>query len=224
VARRAYFREVNWPATRLLFCYAKELLPAYGWVFPLGNGEANVGVGSFLGESRASDLAPAFARFRAWLARQGILDAAAPGEHEATDLLRTGMRGNALVADRLLAAGDAAGAIDPLSGEGVSQALGSGRLAAQAVQRALAAGRCDARALADYRKAMHGAYRSRARQARLTRRLLRSTRLVDALVRLAGRDAGLAGGLYEMLVGELEPRGLMRHAARGILAPRGRLP
>ncbi|MBI5543357.1 MAG: geranylgeranyl reductase family protein [Deltaproteobacteria bacterium] len=213
VARRAYFSKVRWRPDRLLFCYARELLPAYGWLFPLGNGVANIGVGSFLGESSASNLAPAFQHFQSWLKREGILDEACEPADEGTDLLRTGMRGNALVAERLLAVGDAAAAIDPLSGEGVSQALRSGRLAAETATRALKSGELSAQGLGEYRRAMHATYGRRARQARWARRLLRSSRLIDVLVGAARERPDVANLVYEMLLGEKDPLPTMGRAA-----------
>ncbi|MGC4117398.1 MAG: geranylgeranyl reductase family protein [Myxococcales bacterium] len=217
VARRAYFSQVSWRADRLLFCYARELLPAYGWLFPLGDGVANIGVGSFLGESRASNLAPAFQQFQSWLKREGILAEASKPSEEGTDLLRTGMRGNGLVADRLIAVGDAAAAIDPLSGEGVSQAIRSGRLAAQAAARALSRGRMSAADLSGYRGAMRREFGRRAREARWARWLLRSSRLIESLVSAARVRPGLAHAIYEMLVGEKSPLPTLGHAATALV-------
>jgi len=47
--------------------------------------------------------------------------------------LKMGMRGTVPAAGRVLLAGDAAGLVNPLQGEGISQAMGSGRAAADAI-------------------------------------------------------------------------------------------
>lgn len=217
IARRAYFSNVRWPLDRLLFCYARELLPAYGWLFPLRDGFANVGVGSFLGESRASNLAVAFQSFQSWLRGRGILGEASVPSEEGTDLLRTGIRGNSLVADGIIAVGDAAAAIDPLSGEGVSQALRSGRMAAEVVGRAVLRGDLSANALREYRVAMRRAFGARVREAMGARLLLRSSRLIEGLVCAARERPALANQTFEMLLGDQSPLKAMGGAALALL-------
>lgn len=217
IARRAYFSKARWPSDRLLFCYTRELLPAYGWLFPMRDGLANVGVGSFLGETSASNLAVAFKSFQSWLRGRGILgDASAPSE-AGTDLLRTGMRGNSLVADRIIAVGDAAAAIDPLSGEGVSQALRSGRMAAEVARRALHRGDLSANALREYREMMRRAFGARVREAMGARLLLRSSRLIEGLVCAARERPALANQIFDMLLGDQSPLQAMGGAALALL-------
>ena len=97
----------------------------YGWVFPKGD-HANLGVGGWLGE------AP---RLRAHLDRLA--------RAHGLDLTRLdGVRGHRLPMRRLgapaargrvLLVGDAAGLVDPLSGDGIYEAFVSARLAAEAL-------------------------------------------------------------------------------------------
>jgi 2-polyprenyl-6-methoxyphenol hydroxylase-like FAD-dependent oxidoreductase len=110
-------------------------LPGYGWLFPAGPSAANVGLGVALRADRAravlaGQLLPAFT---AALQRRGVL---APGvrlESRRGGWLRMGMSGALPAADRVLLAGDAAGLVNPLQGEGISEAMASGRAAAEAV-------------------------------------------------------------------------------------------
>lgn len=95
----------------------------YAWVFPKRD-HLSVGIGSFWPHPRG--LRP---RLEQALASYGIsLDGSRPRGHP----LPTGGRGR-LATGRVLLAGDAAGLVDPLSGEGIRQALKSGRLAAEAI-------------------------------------------------------------------------------------------
>jgi len=119
-----------------------NLLPGYGWVFPMGDGTCNVGLG-------ITDTSPAFGHtdYRALLRRW--LDTT-PAEWGFREANRVGpIRGAALpmgfqrppeYRPGLLLAGDAAGLISPFNGEGIAYALESGRHAADHIAEAFAAG------------------------------------------------------------------------------------
>jgi menaquinone-9 beta-reductase len=104
-------------------------LPGYGWVFPGADGEANVGLGvGVLADRRAgAEATRHFDRF---------IDHVSAGSRPATRLggwLKLGMVGTIPARGRVLLVGDAAGLVNPLQGEGISQALSSGRAAAEAI-------------------------------------------------------------------------------------------
>jgi menaquinone-9 beta-reductase len=111
-------------------------LPAYGWVFPLPDGSANVGVD--LPHSPKLDACPPLrAAYDAFIARlrkerPGFADAQQEAPPEGA-LLPEAMRGFRPAAPGLLAVGDAAGLITPYSGEGILYALESAELAARAI-------------------------------------------------------------------------------------------
>ncbi len=112
--------------------------PGYGWLFPGVDGRANLGLGVGVLSDRSAG-AGATQRFDAFvehLRRLGILSAPfSPGSngHRLGGWLKMGMVGTAPARGRVLLAGDAAGLVNPLQGEGISQAMGSGRAAAEAV-------------------------------------------------------------------------------------------
>ncbi|GAA2184180.1 geranylgeranyl reductase family protein [Micromonospora lupini] len=115
----------------------RRVLPSYGWVFPVGDGTANVGVGLFdpthrenvrlLYERFVADLVATDRRFRA--ARPAGPMTGAPLRLDF-DPSRCGVPG-------LLLVGDAAGLVSPFTGEGISFALESGLLAADRIDAAL---------------------------------------------------------------------------------------
>jgi geranylgeranyl reductase family protein len=117
-----------------------SLLPGYGWIFGMGDGTSNVGLGLLntskgFGEIDYRDL------LRKWLA-------AMPAEWGFTEENRTQpVRGAALpmgfnrtphYTRGLLLAGDAGGMVNPFNGEGIAYALESGELAARVITQALA--------------------------------------------------------------------------------------
>ena len=111
-------------------------LPGYGWVFPGPDG-ANVGLGLGMVANRkaAARVTQLLPRFLEHVRRHGLLSGA-PASLPARPLggwLKMGMVGTNPAAGRVLLVGDAAGLVNPLQGEGIAQALGSGRRAANAV-------------------------------------------------------------------------------------------
>uniref|UniRef100_A0A7J3X5H6 Geranylgeranyl reductase family protein n=1 Tax=Thermofilum pendens TaxID=2269 RepID=A0A7J3X5H6_THEPE len=133
----------------------------YFWVFPK-KGHMNVGMGTTLTESMKLRAKHSEA-YRAGLelARKlRVLDRVEPFKVEKSALIpgrprgwsKDRPRGTTWSAEkRALLVGDAAGFVHPLTGEGLSGALGSGRLAAEAVKQALDAG--DPSRLAAYEEA-----------------------------------------------------------------------
>ncbi len=116
------------------------LLPGYGWIFGMGDGTSNVGVG-LLNTSQGFGKIDYRALLRRWLA-------AMPPEWGLTEENRTEpVRGAALpmgfnrtphYTRGLLLAGDAGGMINPFNGEGIAYALDSGEVAARVITQALA--------------------------------------------------------------------------------------
>ncbi|MDH4103602.1 MAG: geranylgeranyl reductase family protein [Thermoleophilia bacterium] len=97
----------------------------YGWVFPKGD-HANLGVGGWLGEGP---------RLRDHLDLLAGAHGLAPGALTDVRGHRLPMRrlGSPAASGRVLLVGDAAGLVDPLSGDGIYEAFVSARLAAEAV-------------------------------------------------------------------------------------------
>jgi flavin-dependent dehydrogenase len=117
-----------------------DLLPGYGWIFALGDGTANVGLGGVSATPNATrlDYKDLFAR---WMAN-------APAEWEFTPDNQVGpLRGAALpmgfnrtplYGQGLLLVGDAGGMVSPFNGEGIAYGMQAGRVAADVVAQALA--------------------------------------------------------------------------------------
>jgi geranylgeranyl reductase family protein len=106
------------------------LAGGYGWVFPKGD-HLNVGVGAW--KYAAFTLRPKLADL---CTRYGFDPAgleSVRGHH-----LPVRVPGSAIARGRVAVVGDAAGLVDPLSGEGIHMAFMSGRLAARAALRMLA--------------------------------------------------------------------------------------
>ncbi len=107
-----------------------ELLSGYGWVFPLADGEVNIGVGTLATSAR-----PAEVNLRQLLAHYTELrrdDWALRGGLRApwSALLPMGGAVSGVAGPNWMLVGDAAGCVNPLNGEGIDYGLETGRLAA----------------------------------------------------------------------------------------------
>jgi geranylgeranyl reductase family protein len=139
-----------------------RLLPGYGWIFGMGDGTANVGLG-LLNTSAAFGHTDYHALLRRWLKSM-------PAEWGYTEENRTQpIRGAALPMGfnrtphyhrGLLLAGDAGGMVNPFNGEGIAYAMESGEILARTVTQALARPRrAEAeQVLAGYPRALSQAY------------------------------------------------------------------
>jgi menaquinone-9 beta-reductase len=139
-----------------------RLLPGYGWIFGMGDGTSNVGLG-LLNTSAAFRNTDYHALLRTWLAGM-------PAEWGYTEENRTQpIRGAALPMGfnrtphyhrGLLLVGDAGGMVNPFNGEGIAYAMESGELLARTVAQALARARRSEteRVLAGYPRALSQAY------------------------------------------------------------------
>ena len=111
--------------------------PGYGWIFPGPGGGANVGIGiGTLADRRAgAEAVRVLPAYLDHLVGLGLLDhpPAAPYPGRLGGWLKMGMVGTVPAAGRVLLAGDAAGLVNPLQGEGIAQAMASGRAAAESI-------------------------------------------------------------------------------------------
>jgi menaquinone-9 beta-reductase len=139
-----------------------RLLPGYGWIFGMGDGTSNVGLG-LLNTSAAFGNTDYHALLRKWLAGM-------PAEWGFTEENRTQpIRGAALPMgfnrtphyyQGLLLVGDAGGMVNPFNGEGIAYAMESGEILARTIAQALARARGaeTERVLAGYPRALREAY------------------------------------------------------------------
>jgi menaquinone-9 beta-reductase len=171
-AFRQYFSDVSGPAaSELLVWFEPDLLPGYAWSFPLAGGSANVGFGIHRGSGHGiQNMA------RVWpelLARPHIAAALGPeatpeSPHRAWPIPARLPKAT-LAHGRVLFLGDAATATDPMTGEGIGQALETGR---QAVAAIIGAG-------LDRPAAVAARYESQLRHG-----MMRDHRLAQALTRV----------------------------------------
>lgn len=186
----------------LRFPRGDAYLPGYGWIFPMGDGRVNVGLGAL--PHRRHGKADLRATLDRWLARTpeewGLREENAEGPVRSA-ALPLGFNRHPLYTRGLLLVGDCGGMVSPWNGEGIGQALEAGEVAAEtaALGLALPAGPRRERALGHYPVEMNRRWGRYYRlgntaadlvfsrsgfQPLLNRYVMGSPRLLDALARL----------------------------------------
>ncbi|AVZ40145.1 MULTISPECIES: geranylgeranyl reductase family protein [unclassified Dietzia] len=138
VAARSYVRSARhdhpWIGSDLeLRDEAGTIQPGYGWVFPLGDGEVNLGVGALATATRPANVAvrDLLLHYARSVRRSWALEG---DPHAVTSaLLPMGGAVSGLAGPNWAAVGDAAACVNPLNGEGIDYALEGGRLLADLV-------------------------------------------------------------------------------------------
>ena len=201
---------------RQVIRYGSRSQPSYAWAFDRGDGLANVGYGELLpGPGRGAP------------SRQLLLDqletlvpgAASGGEGWlGHHLPLSGWRWHQ-PSGRALLVGDAAGLVNPLTGEGIYYAVATGIAAGRTAARTLAAGRPET-AGDVHRRDVRRLLGTHLKHTWTASRLSRSPAVVDAGIRAAARDQRVFDTLVELGLGagRIDTRlakGLARSLARG---------
>lgn len=213
IAVRAYYEGDSGPEDQADLYFTAESFPGYYWLFPTGGGRANVGVGMVL-----ETLPPTSDHLRELLLALVESDAALRARLGKATItgkvvgwpLTTYDARLPIVGDRVLLAGDAAGFINPLNGEGIQYALLSGRWAAESALECMEAGdwstavldRYAARAEAElrYDMALAALIVQLIRNRHLNRIWLEALKVIAARAKVDRQYAEIAGGILAGLV------------------------
>jgi geranylgeranyl reductase family protein len=206
LAARAYFDQLPrdlGPMFQLRFDGVPS--PGYGWVFPVAARSANVGVG-FIPSRRSGTAAQAFQRFTHVRSIAETLR----GAHQIGPLKGYPIRVDFLraptFAPNTLLVGEAAGLVNPLTGEGIDYALESGKIAAEHVVHGLTSGVHQAW-LTDYDRLLRARFDQVFRFSEWIRDWYCKPPLLNLLVPLANRQPELRQQLANIVLGEREPHG-----------------
>jgi menaquinone-9 beta-reductase len=182
-----------------------KVVPGYGWIFPLGDGRVNVGVGLLSVEGRwkgvnTSHLMETFVENapKYW----GLTPAGSCGPPTGGKL-PMGLSVAPRMGPRTLVVGDASGAINPFNGEGIAYGYETGRLAAACLGRALS-GDGDG-TLTDFAQELDDAYGLYYRVARDFVRLISNPDVMRACVQTGMHSKSIMGWLLRIMANLLRP-------------------
>ena len=159
-------------------------LPGYGWIFPLGDGTVNVGVGllSTFRDYTSVNTSHLMREFAATLPSYWKIDPNQPLMDPVGGRLPMAGSVNPKVGPNHLVVGDAAGSVNPFNGEGIDYAYETGKMAAELVAEAITTG--DGGVIWRYPKMLDENYGAYFHVARLFARLIGKPALLRELTRI----------------------------------------
>jgi geranylgeranyl reductase family protein len=190
---RAYYKNVTGTNADnfIELHFIKKMLPGYFWIFPLPNGDANVGVGMLSDTIRRKkvnlknelqdiiDNDP--------IIKERFKDATLIGSVEGYGLPLGGKQ-RVISGERYLLTGDAAFLIDPFTGEGIGNALYTGRIAANHAAKALEQNDFSAAAFAAYDTEVYRVMGPELRISHRLQKLVKYSWLFNLLVKISIRN------------------------------------
>lgn len=201
---RQYYANVKGfhPENHIELHFYKELLPGYFWVFPLPNNQANVGLGMLSSEvsrkkinlkERLQEIIKTHPNLKE------RFEHATPLENIQGYGLPLGSRKRSISGTRFLLLGDAAGLIDPFTGEGIANAIRSGRVAAGHVLKAFEQTKFDADFNLQYDKEIYHKMWTEFRFGHSMQMLFRYPRVINFVVKKANKNKSVQMLLSSML-------------------------
>ncbi len=180
-------------------------MPGYGWIFPVGDGTVNIGVGllSTFRDFRGVNTTNLLREYVATAPGYWELDPGAPDGKPTSGRLPMGGSVGPKAGPTHLVVGDAAGTVNPFNGEGIDYAYETGRIAALVLHEALAEG--DPFVLQQYEKRLEIEYGQYFKVARLFAHVIGRPALMRELTRVGMQSRTLMEWVLRIMANLLRP-------------------
>jgi len=206
-AVRGYWASVKQAAPLLEFFFLPELGGGYAWVFPVAEDTVNVGLGAFVGSYRTSqslhEMLPALLKTHPAFAIR--FEGARPLGKARAYPIRADFPASPVWGRGWAAVGEAAGLVNPVTGEGIDLALESAALAAWSLDWALRTGTDNPRALWPYGWLLGRAFASTFRGLHRLRPWVMRPKALRIIIRQASAYPGLARRVMGIVMGTESP-------------------
>ena len=181
------------------------VVPGYGWIFPLGDGRVNVGVGLLSTDKRwkGVNTSTLMDHFVQYAPREWELSPATSLGPPTGGKLPMGLAVGPRVGATTLVVGDAGGSINPFNGEGIAYGYESGRLAAASLGEALSGDGVEA--LLRYETRLGDAYGLYYRVARAFIRVISRPELMQLCVGTGIHSEPLMSWILRIMANLLRP-------------------
>jgi len=210
MAIRGYFRSPRhdepWIESHLdIHDRAGNVLPGYGWIFPVGDGRVNVGIGllSTFNQWKEVNTSKLMDDFVAWAPGSWDIRPQTSCGPPTGGRLPMGLSVAPRAGPTWLVVGDAGGAINPFNGEGIAYAYETGRLAAEVLHEAITTG--DGLALRSYDDRLQETYGLYFKVARAFVRVIGRPELMRALVGTGMHSRTLMEWVLRIMANLLRP-------------------
>ncbi len=152
VALRCYYKDVKGLTDQIELHYVDEVVPGYFWIFPLEENYANVGIGmlhQYIKQNKV-DLKTALDKaINSPFFKERFADSTVVEKPTGWNL-PVGSKKRKNYGNGFMLLGDAAGLIDPFTGEGIGNAMYSARIAVETAKEAIANNDVNETSLAHY--------------------------------------------------------------------------
>jgi flavin-dependent dehydrogenase len=218
-AARAYFEGMQAIGRDLHIRFDGVPLPGYAWIFPVSESSANVGAGFYRRTRRTPATAAAMLQgFLQSPGAQPLLGGARAVGPVRGYPLRTDFHRSPTIGPRTLLVGEAAGLVNPFTGEGIDYALESGRMAAEAAQAILSDGDFTPRSLRRYDRALRARFQRLFVLTHRLRDLYMNDLLLDPFLRACDRWPDLTRLLVDIMLTYQDPAQALRPRVLGRVA------
>ncbi len=182
-----------------------KVVPGYGWIFPLGDGRVNVGVGLLSTDRRwkGVNTSTLMEHFVAGAPKEWELSPSTCLGPPTGGKLPMGLAVGPRVGATTLVVGDAAGSINPFNGEGIAYGYETGRLAAASLGEALCGNGPEA--LDRYETRLEDAYGLYFRVARAFIRMISRPELMQLCVGTGMYSESLMSWIFRIMANLLRP-------------------
>ncbi len=180
-------------------------MPGYGWIFPVGDGTVNIGVGllSTFRDFKSVNTTHLLDAYAHQIADRWEIDAAHPDGRPVSGRIPMGGSVGPKAGPTYLVIGDAAGSVNPFNGEGIDYAYETARMAADVVHEALVDQ--DPAALQRYPKLLDDEYGQYFKVARLFARIIGRPALMRELTRVGMHSRTLMEWVLRIMANLLRP-------------------
>lgn len=180
-------------------------MPGYGWIFPVGDGTINVGVGllSTFRDFTSVNTTHLLSAYAHQIAERWEIDPDAPTQRATSGRIPMGGSVGPQAGPTYLVVGDAAGSVNPFNGEGIDYAYETAKLAADVLHEALVDG--NAAALQQYPKLLADEYGQYFKVARLFARVIGRPLLMRELTRAGMHSRTLMEWVLRIMANLLRP-------------------
>lgn len=208
IAVRQYLAGDTGPASRLEIHFHPWVIPGYNWIFPLGQGKINIGTGTFIRRVKNGrvDLKENLNQFKYDPINGKRLEKTKQLSPIKGHPLRAKFGSTITHSNRILVLGDAAGLINPFSGEGIAPAMQSGEIAAKYALNAFKDADFSENQLSTYTKELMTRFMPDRKAARLLQNILNFPWIVNLLFRRMKQDRELALLVAFIIIGQKSPR------------------
>lgn len=182
--------------------FFRELLPGYFWIFPLPGNKANVGLGvpSKVVRRKKLNLKETFQNI---IENEPSIRERFANAKELEDIkgygLPLGSKKRPVSAERVILTGDAAGLINPCSGEGIANAIRSGRVGAGLLLRAIKEKNFSAQSMKRYDRELYKRVWVELKISNFYKVLAGYPLLLDFLLRKAERNSYVKAYLHQVM-------------------------